>query len=267
MLRNCYGNTNEYDGNVTGIQRECDVNVTFLGKLFMDKESDADEDAVVETLNAKKRNLHGKYNKGIFSEKEEQIINENWNQFQKEYKFYDLRPLINYRTCILEGSHDSFSINQVYLTSVPQQKKFLNYIRRGLNRSLMQVKWHLQSLVLGKYSNCAWNKGINFAHQNIMAKKEMYLVDLFLKRYGVDVASMEFILNSTSGALLHNSLRTYYRFKLCPIADGPWTEEEMLRLIKGVVYTWNKVPTQNHSHSLNGTKWMKVFLFVRVSCF
>ncbi|XP_018021246.1 uncharacterized protein LOC108677529, partial [Hyalella azteca] len=187
--------------------------VEFLAKLFMDKETDADEDAVDETL---RHNSHSKYNKGIFSEKEEQIINENWNQFQKEYKFYDLRPLINYRTCILEGSPDSFSINRVFFTSVPQQKKFLNYIKKGLNRSLGQVKLHLSSLVSGKDSNFAWSKRIHFGQQNIIAKKELCLIDLFLKRYGVDILSMEFILNSTRGRVLFEHLKNHYHFKLCP---------------------------------------------------
>ncbi|XP_047740530.1 uncharacterized protein LOC125179185 [Hyalella azteca] len=57
--------------------------VEFLGKLFMGKESDADKDAVVEPLWKRKHDPNSKYNKGLFSEKESQVVNENWNQFQK----------------------------------------------------------------------------------------------------------------------------------------------------------------------------------------
>ncbi|XP_018011525.1 uncharacterized protein LOC108668782 [Hyalella azteca] len=220
----------------------------FLEKLFMDKETDAEEDTTFESLKNKKAKSDSTFNKGPLTEIEQQRINENWNQFQKEHKFYDLRPLINYRTCIFEGSPDSFVVEKAYFTSVPQQKKFLKYIRKGLNRSLLQMKWHLYTSVL---------------YQNTLTKREMCLIDLFLKRYGVDLVSMEFILGSLNSRQLSRHLVSNYRFTLCPIADGPWTEEEVLRLIKGVVYTWNKMPTQNASSSLTNINWKKVFLFVR----
>ncbi|XP_018014815.1 uncharacterized protein LOC108671752 [Hyalella azteca] len=226
----------------------------FLGKLFMDKGTDADEDTVFENLNKVKQNPHSMYNKGMFTEKENQIIAENWNKFQKEYKFYDMRPLINYRTCILKGSHDSFVVEKAYFISVRQQKQFLTYMRKGLNRSLLQVRCHIYSLVSNNFSQ--------LIHRN-REKRDQCLIDIFLKRYGMDLLSMEFILNSKTTTDLCEYLYKNYCFKLCPIADGPWTEVEMLRLIKGVVYTWNKMPTQNASSSLKNINWKKVFLFVR----
>jgi len=49
----------------------------------MDVETDADEDAVFENPWRTKRNPHCKFNKGRFTQKEEQIVTENWNKFQK----------------------------------------------------------------------------------------------------------------------------------------------------------------------------------------
>ncbi|XP_047736191.1 uncharacterized protein LOC108675161, partial [Hyalella azteca] len=171
-----------------------------------------------------------------------------------EHEFYDMRPLINYRTCILEGSPDSFVVEKAYFISVRQKKQFLTYMRKGLNRSLHQIKFYLLSLVSNEFSL--------FRHQKFK-KRDQCLIDLFLKRYGMDLLSMEFILNSKNNKGLWKYLSSNYRFKLCPIADGPWTDEELLRLIKGVVYTWNKMSTQNSSCSIKGINWKKVFLFVR----
>lgn len=194
---------------------------------------------------------------GYFSRRESDRVRQNWENFKKAYRLYDLRPLLGYKTYLLEGNAERFTYSKVRYISSEQHYAFIKYLGQGLeNRSLTQMYVHASCWLTEQVSTGS-------TANKPASSWDLHLIDLFLKKYGVSMKLMEFLLHSKSSTQLGKIFERFYLYRRCPINFGSWSSAEVLRLVDAIAH-YSQQPAALQRSALPGAykcpiSWGKVF--------
>ncbi|KAL7640862.1 UNVERIFIED_CONTAM: hypothetical protein RMT77_007999 [Armadillidium vulgare] len=158
-------------------------------------------------------------------------ILDRWIQFQKEYKFYDLRPLIGCRCAILQRKGQEVNFVFYRALNKKQFRTFIIYMGASVPElNYFQVRGLLLSLC-DSYSNNGKNFNI---FGNFVSGYEYRLMYEIYDRFG-NYQNLCNILSVLIGKRTNRKYRRLSRislFRRVPFTDKKWSKDEDIALIK-----------------------------------
>lgn len=193
---------------------------------------------------------------GLFTHSEKMIMLRNWIRFQKEYEFYDLRPLVGLRTARIHKEGGCIAFRRFSYISKQCGRKFALYIAQGLPQRNPQVVFTR----FKKLSTYMKNNELARTHRQISGRilgKMLYM----LKMYGFCFNGPELIVGHYTYDQFVDAYYTHVWMQNIELRFGPWTEEETVRLRRGV-YEIHKVKSLREAFEKN-IDWLKLLPYVR----
>ncbi|XP_076040049.1 uncharacterized protein LOC143024776 [Oratosquilla oratoria] len=193
-----------------------------------------------------------------FSRREDEILVENWKRFQKEYKFYDLRPLIGMRTIVVRKKEDEYVFYSIRYLTIKQTLDFMIYMLEDLpERTILQVYMRLHRV--GQYL-----KNGKFQTKDEMIPKvtgrSLALLENLLRRFGSNFIAIETVLGWRERKVYYDWCTQYLVYRKTKFFTGPWRKDEELRLLKGI---YSLAKPNNMNDLIHTTlPWKKIFEYV-----
>ncbi|XP_050739433.1 uncharacterized protein LOC127009942 [Eriocheir sinensis] len=192
-----------------------------------------------------------------FSLREDKVIVRNWFAFQKEYEFYDLRPLVSVRTARVVRECGQMAVQPYEYLSQANKVHFLLYLAKDLpTRTLAHINRRILKLL-------PFLRGRRLLRQSQpvtgpMLARLLYVMQLF----GADMLAAELLLG--------RSLRPYYMrcfinhimLRDIKLRVGPWRVEEDERFLRGLKEVL-KVRSYEEAYRMRRVPWMAIFPYVR----
>ncbi|KAK7066856.1 hypothetical protein SK128_006836 [Halocaridina rubra] len=204
-----------------------------------------------------KKNPHLFIKLGQMTRREGELIVKNWQRFQKEYKFYDIRPLIALKTSRFCKTKDGIEcVDYNYLTRETRMK-FLMYLLRGVpERIPFQALFYLKHIA--KYMI---NNELVRSPTHSLSYYEVYGTKYLARKFNYTFLAMELVLGQHCTYVYSTYFYNYIAFENIPIRYGQWLPEEYKRLEKGIL-------AETGCKSLKDSvgkpiKWVKLLPYVR----
>ncbi|XP_071513665.1 uncharacterized protein [Panulirus ornatus] len=194
--------------------------------------------------------------RGLFTHNEKMIMLRNWIRFQEEYEFYDLRPLVGLRTARIHKEGGCIVFRSFRYISQQCESKFALYIAQGLPQRKPQVAFTR----FKKLSTYLKNNELLRTHRQVSGRilgKMLYM----LKMYGFCFIGPELIVGHYTFEQFVDAYYTHVWMQNIELRKGPWTEEESLRLRRGI-YEIHKVKSLREAFE-NKIDWIKILPYVR----
>ena len=193
-----------------------------------------------------------------FTRIEDEIILKNWIEFQEKYKFFDIRPLIGVRTLKIKAKKNIVKCTRVSYISKEQKVNFLLFLMKGLPaRMFCSVHSRIVTLSLRLLKN-----QINYNNTHITGR-EVAHVKYVVQNFGGNFTFVENVLGKRSNNSYGLIFRMFLRINHLPIRVGPWTQQEDMRLIKGIFQTLDAKDYSLICDNKTKIKWKSVFDVVR----
>ncbi|XP_045603914.1 glutamic acid-rich protein isoform X2 [Procambarus clarkii] len=213
---------------------------------------------------SKKYNIHGMARKMGFTvsthsstHEEDKKLLRNWIKFQKEYGFYDLRPLTSVRTTrVIIDDEGNISFRGFRYISLKNQKKLGLYLAQGLpNRTPAFALKKLRFWAMNLEDNIVKKKKSSFPGRYVA--KMVYM----LKRFGANFSAVELVV----GKYIEHYFRIFFdvhvRMQNLKFRSGAWLDTETERLKRGIVEVM-KVKSWRDAEKKR-IKWLKLIPYVR----
>lgn len=164
-----------------------------------------------------------------FKDKEDKVVLQNWIRFQEEYKFYDLRPLLSVRTTRIANEGNDITFRSYQYISSFNIRKFLLYLTRGIDdKPLPYLFQRIKYLVTYIRDNKLE------AFYGRMTGRMLAKIEFMLKRFGNNYLGMELLIGFYTYRTFAVVVQTRMLFRNINLRTGSWTENEEMRLKKGL---------------------------------
>lgn len=192
-----------------------------------------------------------------FTLRESKILARNWFAFQKEYGFYDLRPMVSARTARVLSFGDHLMVQQYEYLSLRNKLHFLLYLGKDLpHRTIDIIYKRIRRLLPFLRGKCLLRKKQQMT--GLMLAKMQYVMEIF----GADMLAAELLIGPPLSSFYKVSFVTWFMLRKVKLRMGPWTKEEDERLLKGIREVMN-VPSEEEVYHQTRIPWLRILPYVR----
>ncbi|XP_045131993.1 transcription termination factor 1-like [Portunus trituberculatus] len=189
--------------------------------------------------------------------RDEKILARNWFAFQKEYGFYDLRPLVSVRTARVLRESGNVMVQPFEYLSQRNKVHFLLYLAKDLPyRTLINIYRKAKKLLpflRGRYLM----RKIHQMNGLVLAKMK-YVMEIF----GADMLAVELLVGPALSSFYAASFMSNFLLRNVKLRLGPWQAAEDKRMLQGLQEIM-KVKNFQEAYKLVKIPWVKLFPYIR----
>ncbi|KAK8385300.1 hypothetical protein O3P69_012259 [Scylla paramamosain] len=192
-----------------------------------------------------------------FTLREDKILARNWFAFQKEYGFYDLRPLVSARTGRVLRECGRVMVQPFEYLSQRNKVHFLLYLGKDLpHRTLNLIYRKARKLLPFLRGRCLMRKAQRMT--GLMLAKLQYVMEIF----GTDMLAAELLIGPPLSSFFSVCFLNHFMLRNIKLRIGPWKKAEDQRMLQGLKQVM-KVQSFEMAYHLRKIPWMQIFPYVR----